>query len=65
MFGKDKTNGEPKIKLNIPKTDTDANVQTMPSGNEIQVTKNIDEADVRVLSKAMTSTYIRIGKKKM
>ena len=45
LFAKDKTDGEPKIKLNLAKDDTNENVRAVPSDDEIQVKKNLNDTD--------------------
>ena len=58
MFAKDKTDGEPKIKINLPKDDTNKNVDVVPSDDEIPVTKNLNDTDIQILSKPTSAVYI-------
>ena len=58
MFAKDKTDGEPKIKINLPKDDTNKNVHVVPSDDEIPVTKNLNDTDIQILSKPTSAVYI-------
>ena len=64
VFAKDKTDTEPKIQLNLPKDDTDENVCVVPSDDEMQVTKNINDADIQILSKPTLTIYIRPKRKR-
>ena len=64
VFAKDKTDGEPKIKLNLPEDDTNENVCVVPSDDEIQVTKNLNNTDIQILSKSATAVYIKSKRKR-
>ena len=64
VFAKDNTDSEPKIKLSLPIYDTDENVRVVPCNDEIQVTKNLNDTDIQILSKSATAVYIKSKRKR-
>ena len=64
VFAKDKTNSEPKIKLSLPIYDTNENVRVVPCNGEIQVTKNLNDTDIQILSKPTSPVYVKSKRKR-
>ena len=61
VFAKDETDSSstPVIKLEPPKPETNNQIDIKPSDDKIQVTKSLNNTDVKMTSKPTTGTYIK------